>query len=139
MKRSLPFWQFAGFVFTGVFGTLLHFLYDWTDSKFSALFSAVNEEKMAAFWQWFAGYEEQMKNLLDHEKYDEGLTPIARQLLEAFPFLEEIPNVGLGKNEKGYVVELKDYYAVAIVAAYEKLLSCCPEEINARWQFVIAH
>ncbi len=43
MKRSLPFWQFAGFVFTGVFGTLLHFLYDWTHSTFSALFSAVNE------------------------------------------------------------------------------------------------
>ena len=43
MKRSLPFWQFAGFVFTGVFGTLLHFLYEWTDSTFSALFSAVNE------------------------------------------------------------------------------------------------
>lgn len=43
MKKSLSFWQFAGFVFTGVFGTLLHFLYDLTDSTFSALFSAVNE------------------------------------------------------------------------------------------------
>ncbi|MBQ8740872.1 MAG: hypothetical protein IJY79_04915 [Clostridia bacterium] len=43
MKKSLLFWQFAGFVFTGVVGTLLHFLYDWTDSAFVALFSAVNE------------------------------------------------------------------------------------------------
>lgn len=43
MKRSLSFWQFAGFVFTGVFGTLLHFLYDCTGSTFAALFSAVNE------------------------------------------------------------------------------------------------
>lgn len=43
MKKSLSFWQFAGFVFTGVFGTLLHSLYDLTDSTFSALFSAVNE------------------------------------------------------------------------------------------------
>ena len=43
MKKSLSFWQFAGFVFTGVFGTLLHFLFDWTNNSFSALFSAVNE------------------------------------------------------------------------------------------------
>ena len=100
---------------------------------------AVDEEKITAFWQWFASYEEEMKNLLDREKYDEGLTPVAKQLLKAFPFLEEIPNVALGKNEKGYVVELKDYYAVAIVAAYEKLISACPEEIESRWQFVIAH
>lgn len=43
MKKSLSFWQFAGFVFTGIIGTLLHFLYDWTDSTVTALFSAVNE------------------------------------------------------------------------------------------------
>ncbi len=43
MKKSLSFWQFAGVVFTGILGTLLHFLYDWTDSTFIALFSAVNE------------------------------------------------------------------------------------------------
>lgn len=43
MKKSLPFWQFAGLVFTSVVGTLLHFLYDWTDSTLVALFSAVNE------------------------------------------------------------------------------------------------
>ena len=43
MKKSLSFWQFAGFTFTGVAGTLLHFLYDWTNSRFIALFSAVNE------------------------------------------------------------------------------------------------
>ena len=43
MKKSLPFWQFAGFVFTGIFGTGLHFLYDLTSSTFSALFSGVNE------------------------------------------------------------------------------------------------
>ncbi len=43
MKKSLSFWQFAGFVFTGIMGTLLHFAYDWTNSRFIALFSAVNE------------------------------------------------------------------------------------------------
>ena len=43
MKKPIPFWQFAGFVFTSLFGTLLHFLYDWTKSGFWALFSGVNE------------------------------------------------------------------------------------------------
>lgn len=44
MKRNISLWQYAGFVFTAVFGTLLHFLYDWTGrSILAAPFSAVNE------------------------------------------------------------------------------------------------
>ena len=100
---------------------------------------SVDAGKMAAFWQWFAGYESELKALLDGEKYDEGLTPVAKELLAAFPFLENIPNVGLGKNDKGYVLELKDYYAVGIVSAYTQLLEVCPEDIKTRWQFAIAH
>ena len=99
----------------------------------------VEDSRIAAFWAWFAGYEAEMKRLLDKEKYDDGLTPVARQLLVAFPFLEEIPNVGLGKNARGYVVELKDYYAVGVAAAYEKLIAACPGDTAEKWQFVIAH
>ena len=44
MKNSLRAWQIAGFIFTGVLGVLLHFLYDWTNQNgVVALFSAVNE------------------------------------------------------------------------------------------------
>ena len=44
MKKSLSFWQFVGFVFTSVVGTLLHFLYEWTGERvIVGLFSAVNE------------------------------------------------------------------------------------------------
>ena len=44
MRKSIGFWQFIGFVFVSVAGTLLHFLYDWTNkSVVSGLFSAVNE------------------------------------------------------------------------------------------------
>ena len=44
MKNKLAFWQFIGFIFTGIMGTLLHFLYDWTGKNpIVALFSAVNE------------------------------------------------------------------------------------------------
>ena len=44
MKKNVPYWQIGGFVFTAVVGTLLHFLFDWTEgSAAAALFSAVNE------------------------------------------------------------------------------------------------
>ena len=44
MKRSIPRWQLAGFLFTGVLGTFLHFLFDLTGQNVVAgLFSAVNE------------------------------------------------------------------------------------------------
>lgn len=44
MKREIPYWQTVGFIFTGVVGTLLHFLFDWTgESPVTALFCPVNE------------------------------------------------------------------------------------------------
>lgn len=44
MRKSLSFWQFAGFIFTVIAGVLLHFLYEWTNqSPLVAPFSAVNE------------------------------------------------------------------------------------------------
>ena len=44
MKHNIPFWQMAGFVFTGILGTLLHFLFDWTGGNaLAGLVSAVNE------------------------------------------------------------------------------------------------
>ena len=44
MKRSISCWQLGGFLFTSVFGTLLHFFFDLTGGNVAAaLFSAVNE------------------------------------------------------------------------------------------------
>lgn len=44
MKKSVSFWQWTGFVFTSIAGTLLHFAFDWSgQSPFWGLFSAVNE------------------------------------------------------------------------------------------------
>jgi len=44
MKRSIPSWQIAGFVFTSILGTFLHFLFGLTGgSAAAALFSAINE------------------------------------------------------------------------------------------------
>ena len=44
MKLSIACWQLAGFAFTAVVGTFLHFLFDLTgENRTVALFSAVNE------------------------------------------------------------------------------------------------
>ncbi len=44
MKRDISLWQFTGFAFSSLSGTLLHFLYDWTNENvLIALFSGVNE------------------------------------------------------------------------------------------------
>lgn len=44
MNRWSSHWQVAGFLFTSIFGTFLHFLFDLSDqSIIAALFSAVNE------------------------------------------------------------------------------------------------
>ncbi len=43
MKRNIELWQFLGFAVISFLGTILHFLYDWTDSTIAALFSGVNE------------------------------------------------------------------------------------------------
>ena len=44
MNRSIPLWQFWGFAAVSLGGTLLHYLYDWTnESLLAAPFSGVNE------------------------------------------------------------------------------------------------
>ena len=44
MKKSIFIWQLIGFIFTGIMGVILHFLFDWTNqSVIVAPFSAVNE------------------------------------------------------------------------------------------------
>ncbi len=44
MKKDISIWQFWGFAFTALGGTLLHFLYDWAnESIFIAPFSGINE------------------------------------------------------------------------------------------------
>ncbi len=44
MKKKLALWQFVGFAVTSFLGTILHFLYEWTDESIAAaLISGVNE------------------------------------------------------------------------------------------------
>lgn len=108
-----------------------------TDPHFFPL--PLDEEKISAFWAWFGDYADNLKGLLETENYEKALTPVGKKLLETFPFLEEIPNVALGKNDQGWVIRLQDLYAVAVMDAYEKLLAACPEAIGAEWQFDVVH
>lgn len=109
-----------------------------TDPFFFAV--PVDEEKIAAFWQWFASYEAELTEKLSRQEYDTAMAPVAEHLLETFPFLEQPPYTGLGQNKAGnYVIELKDMYATGIIHAYEKLLAACPAEISSQWQFVVIH
>ena len=93
--------------------------------------------KIEAFWNWFMEYCPILEKRLDDQQYEEGMTPISEKLLETFPFVEEPPFVALGKNEKGYVIELRDMYFVAVKDAFDKLLEACPEEVLGQWQFVV--
>ena len=44
MKQSISYWQVAGFLFTSILGTFLHFLFDLSGQHLIvAIFSAVNE------------------------------------------------------------------------------------------------
>ena len=43
MKRTVWLWQLLGFAITSLSGTLLHFVYEWTNSLWVAPFSGVNE------------------------------------------------------------------------------------------------
>lgn len=99
----------------------------------------IEDGAIETFWDWFGDYSPELEEKLDHEQYEEGLTLVAENLLDAFPFLEETPNVALGKNEQGWVLQLQDLYAVAVMDAYEKLLAACPEDIKATWQFDVVH
>ena len=112
-------------------------IFSKTDPHFFPL--PVEDAKIAAFWDWFLSSGPALKQQLDREEYEQAMTAIGEKLLEAFPFLEENPYLGLGKDDNVYVIELHDLYFVAIAEAYEKLLEARPAEIEENWQFVPVH
>lgn len=99
----------------------------------------VDMEKIHAFWNWFAASQQDLHTKLDQQKYDTAMADIANHLLETFPFLEQPPYVAFGKNAAGYVIQLKDMFAIGISAAYASLMEACPEEVKASWQFDVVH
>lgn len=99
----------------------------------------VDAGSISGFWTWFCEAESALQKQLDQQDYGAVMTAIGGHLLDAFPFLEQRPYVALGKNDCGYVIQLKDMYATGVIAAYEKLVSACPENIKSHWLFHIVH
>lgn len=112
-------------------------IFDKTNPAFFPV--EIDNIKIEQFWTWFEEYSLVLTERLNKQQYEEGMTPIAEKILAAFPFMEEPPIVALGKNNEGYVIELRDLYFVAISDAYEKMLCACPENIKGKWQFVVKH
>lgn len=108
-----------------------------TEPQFFTL--PVENGKVSAFWNWFTVSEADLKAKADKQEYDAVMTAVGEHLLEAFPFLEQRPTTALGKNDKGYVIQLKDMYAAGIIDAYGKLLAAYPEELKNRWLFDVVH
>ena len=74
MKQRSILWQAAGFALVTFCGTILHFLYDWTDGNFLvAPFSGINEstwEHMKLlFWPLFLFALVQRLFFIDHQNY----------------------------------------------------------------------
>lgn len=108
-----------------------------TEPQFFAL--SLKEDNITGFWNWFAGAESGLTEKLEKQAYEPVMTAIGDHLLEAFPFLEQRPYTAIGKNDTGYVIQLKDLYAVGIAGAYRALMDACPREIKERWLFDIVH
>ncbi len=58
MKKTLSFWQTLGFIFTGIMGVILHFLFDWANqiiilSPFSAVNESIWEHMKLLFFPMF--------------------------------------------------------------------------------------
>lgn len=74
MKKKILMLQFVGFVFTSVFGVLLHFLYEWSgESIIIAPFSGVNESTWEhiklLYFPLFAYALIEMRYFKDREDY----------------------------------------------------------------------
>ena len=108
-----------------------------TEAQFYAV--PVDNGNIFGFWAWFCEAEATLQEQLMKQDYETVMTAVGSHLLEAFPFLEQRPYVALGKNDAGYVIQLKDMYATGVIAAYEKLVAACPENIKSHWLFHIVH
>ncbi len=108
---------------------------DGTEALFCAM--DVEEEKLAAFWQWFLENLETLEQRLDEEEYDGLLEPIEGALNGLFPFGERELEAEILLEDGSFRLLLPDYYAVALTRGYERLLAEKPEEGLDRWSFEI--
>lgn len=110
---------------------------DGTHIQFNAV--PLDEDKIAAFWQWFLDNDSTMRRHLAAKEYDNVLAMLTEQLSPLFPFSKREPDFGILMEENYVQLELADFFAVSMHSGYEQLISACPEEIKGNWRFVIIH
>lgn len=99
----------------------------------------VNEEAIAAFWQWFAEDEAHLLTLYnerDEELPEEFVSLVCEHLEPCFPF--EHPPVELGFTEDDDLPELVFFtnsFNRSVNAGYGAIIEACPADIASRWTF----
>lgn len=98
----------------------------------------VEDEKIAAFWAWFAENQAEIARRIRAQETDDLFPQLQGKLAEVFPFLDRAPEVGIQPQEDSITITLVDFYMVSLKHGYELLLAACPEEAKKGWKFEIA-
>ena len=119
MKKSIGLWALGGFAVTSLCGTLLHFLYDWTDgsilvSPFSGVNESTWEHMKLLFWPMFLFALVQRLFFKDHDNY--WCIKVAEILLGLvlIPVLFYTYNGALGKSPDWVNIVIFYVSAVAV-------------------------
>lgn len=110
------------------------------DPHFTA--QPVDEEAIAAFWQWFEDKEGSLLALYeqrDEELPDEFLTHMTGHLLPCFPFEHHPLEIAAHEDDKTPALYFIDGYNLSVSEGYVKLFAACPADIAARWTFTVEH
>ena len=99
----------------------------------------VNEEAVAAFWQWFSDNEAALRQLYDQhddELPEAFITPLVEHLIPCFSFAH--PPIELcGSQEEAPELTFFCGYHRALAAGYAAVIDACPADLASRWQFTV--
>lgn len=107
------------------------------DPHFTA--QPVNEEAVAAFWQWFSENVEHLLALFNQqdEELPEEFVDLVREHIEpCFPF--EHPPVELGSTRDEVppeVIFFTNSFSRSVNAGYGTIIEACPADVASRWSF----
>lgn len=108
----------------------------------------VNDEAIAAFWQWFAENEAallELYNQRDEELPEAFTSQMIAHLTPCFPFEQSQRGshhpLTIAAHEEDETPELyfTDYYSRSLCTGYNDLFAACPEAIAARWTWTLEH
>lgn len=118
---------------------LVQAIMDGNDPHFCA--QPVNEEAIAAFWQWFAENEEELLALYNQrdEELPEALTrQLDARLAPCFPFKHAPVEFGTTEDEGNpELFFFADCYNRSLAEGVSILLAACPADLAGRWTFTI--